>query len=395
MVYYRPESELRPVEQSAKNSTEMEGIKAKKKRGILSKLKYVFLAVVLAVLIGGGYFVYETGLAFDKMTGQNNSIIKTIAKMLPLGDNFFQILPTENKGSSPVDDYKNGKLDRMNILVLGYRGVDDPNGGLLTDSMMVVSVKKSTGEVALISVPRDLYVTLPHSDKKGKINEAYANGYEKGNWQMALSYSKQEVEDVTGLDVSYVVSVDFQAFKEIVDTLGGVTIYLDKPFVEKVPFAEGSIALPAGTNNINGEKALLYSRARESSSDFDRVRRQQQVMMAVKEKALSLGIITNPVKLVSMVNSIGNHVRTDAQLWEIEELAEVFSKVDNSKIKHRIFDTTPSGLLYQSHASNGAYILLPDGGNYDKIHEVCKDVFDAQTQGSQQSNNNGSSAATD
>lgn len=359
----------------------LEGVqnKNKKKHGIF-RLRNIFFVFIFAILLGGGYFAYETSSAFDKITGQNNSLIKSIAKMLPVGDNFFQILPTENNSDSPVEQYKNNKLDRMNILILGYRGVDDPNGGLLTDSMMVVSIKKSTGEVALISVPRDLYVTLPHSTQKGKINEAYALGTKNGGWESALSYSKQAIEEVTGLDIHYVTSVDFTAFKEIVDAMGGITIYLDKSFVEKVPFAEGSISLSAGSNTISGDKALLYSRARESSSDFDRVRRQQQVLMAIKDKALTLGVISNPVKIISMVNSLGNHVRTDAELWEIEELAQIVGKINNSSIKRRVFDTSEQGLLYQSHASNGAYILLPDGGDYDQMHEACKDIFDSSSQ---------------
>jgi LCP family protein required for cell wall assembly len=368
-------NEFKPT--AAVDSADMSGIRKKKKKRFF-RPRNVILLLALIVVLGGGYFLYQTSSAFDRMTGQNNSLLKSIAKMIPLGNNFFQILPVESSdASSAAQQFKDGKLDRLNILVLGYRGVDDPNGGLLTDSMMVLSIKKSTGEVALISVPRDLYVTLPHSSNKGKLNEAYALGTKNGGWKDALAYSKEEIETVTGLDIPYVASIDFTAFKEIVNTVGGVTIYLDQPFVEKVPFAEGSISLPAGKNTLSGDKALLYSRARESSSDFDRVRRQQQVLVGVKEKALSLGIMSNPTKLVSILNSLGNHVRTNAELWELQEIAGVAMNADTSNIKHRVFDTTPQGLLYETHASNGAYILLPEGGTYDKIKEACQNVFSA------------------
>lgn len=369
--------DIREIKQySEEKSQELDEIQKKHKKRSMFRLRNILLMLFLIVVAGGGYLLWQTNAAFDQMTGDSNSLIKTIAKMIPGGDNIFQILPTEKSGGSAVEDFKDDKLDRMNILVLGYRGVDDPNGGLLTDSIMILSIKKSTNAVALISVPRDLYVTLPHSEAKGKINEAYALGTKNGGWKTALDYSKQEIEEVTGLDIHYVASIDFAAFKDIVNTLGGITIYLDEPFVERVPFAEGSISLPAGKNNLTGEKALLYSRARESSSDFDRVRRQQQVLVAVKEKALSLGVVTDPTKMVAIINALGVHVRTSAQLWEMEELAGIMSKIDNSKIKRRVFDTSPAGLLTQSHASNGAYILLPVGGNYDKIHQTCKDIFD-------------------
>lgn len=374
------EFDIKEIKHSlADQHEDLKGLQRKKKKRSFFRLGNVLLVIIVAALLAGGYLFYQTSSAFDMMTGQSNSLIKSIAKMIPLSDNIFQILPQENSQGSAADQFKNDKLDRLNILLLGYRGVDDPNGGLLTDSMMVISIKKNTGEVALISIPRDLYVTLPHSESKGKINEAYALGMKNNGWKGALSYSKQEITEITGLDIHYVASIDFSAFKEIIDALGGITIHLDQPFVEKVPFAEGPISLPAGFSTISGEKALLYSRARESSSDFDRVRRQQQVLLAIKEKALSLGVISNPAKIVSIISSLGNHVRTDAELWEIEDIAGMLSKADSSKIRHKVFDTTEAGLLFQSHSSDGAYILLPEGGSYEKIQETCKNIFDVQT----------------
>jgi len=368
------EFEIREIRGAETAPSGLEEFKRKKKKRSIFRLKNIFFALIFIVLMSGGYLFYKTGSAFDKMTGESNSLLKSIVRMIPLGDN-FQILPVEDDGNSPIDEVRNDKIDRLNILLLGLRGVDDPNGGLLTDTMMIVSLKPKTNEIALISVPRDLYVTLPDSQTKGKINEAYAHGYKSGEWKGGLKSSKQEIEEVTGLPIHYVVSVDFNAFKEIIDTLGGVTVHLDKPFVESVPFEEGSISLPAGDNTLNGQKALLYSRARYSSSDFDRAKRQQQVLVAVKDKALSLGILSNPVKIVSILDSVGNHVRTDAELWEIKELAEMMRTINGGNAKHKVFDTTEEGLLKQSHSAAGAYILLPASGNYDEMHEACADIF--------------------
>lgn len=380
MAYYPPETEfkVREIRQQPKGvrSLDMREIKRKKKKRF-SRLKYAFLVIFLLAALGGGYFLYQTGSAFDKMTGQSNSLFKSIIKMLPLGENVFSILPIETSGHSPVDDIRNNKLDRLNVLLLGYRGVDDPNGGLLTDTMMIASLKPKTGEVALISVPRDLYVSMPNNkNEKAKINEAYAHGMKSGNWKDALAYSKESIEEVTGLDIHYVASIDFEAFKEIIDTMGGITIYLDKPFSEQNQFMEGSIYLPAGKNTIGGEKALLFARARFSSSDFERAKRQQQILVGVKEKALTMGILSNPVKIVSIMDSLGNHVRTNAELWEIKEMAGYFKDANSSNVKRKVFDTTPEGLLYQSHSAAGAYILLPEGGSYNKIQEACRNIFD-------------------
>jgi LCP family protein required for cell wall assembly len=384
MVYYTSDNQfsLREIKDAPKkdffkpNTAKISQLEKPRKKSLL-RLRYAFLAFALIFVFSGGYFLYKTNATFDQMTGQQNSLLKSIAKIIPFSGNFFQVLPVEGGEVSPVDQIKNNELDRLNILLLGLRGVGDPNGGLLTDTMMVMSIKVDTGEVALISVPRDLYIEIPNTDHKGKINEAYANGMKSNDWKGGLEYSKSAIENVTGLEIHYVTSVDFEAFKEIIDTLGGITVYLEKPFSERYQFEEGSIELPAGKNFIDGDTALLYARARFSSSDFDRARRQQQILVGVKEKALSLGILSNPVKIISIMNALGNHVRTDAELWEIKDLAGIFSKVDTSNVKRKVFDTSEEGMLYQSHSATGQYILLPEGGNFDKIHETCSNIFNA------------------
>lgn len=381
MVYYPPKKQF-DLDKIMKQDVDFSNVKRlkKEKRKILhfnsKKIAFIIGAIILAAVISGGYFIYKAGSTFNQVTGEKNSIVKSIIMMLPLSDKFFQILPVEGDEGSVMDRLKNNKLDRLNVLLLGIRGVNDPNGGLLTDTLMVMSVKPQTGEVALISIPRDFYVEMPYSDHKNKINEAYALGIKNDeHWKGGLKYSKEAVANVTGLDIHYAASIDFEAFKEIINTLGGITITLDEPFSETNQFEEGIIELPAGRQVIDGDTALLFVRARFSSSDFDRARRQQQVLLAVKEKAFSLGVVSNPIKIISILNSIGNHVRTDLELWEIQELAVMANRLDTSNIKRKVFSTGKDGLLYSSWSDNGSYILLPEGGNFDKIREVCRGIF--------------------
>ncbi len=379
MIHYSLKKNQSDAQEAASlnlGSSEFEEFKKERKKMLAKKAALVLMTLVFAVVITGGYLIYKTNSTFDKVTGEENSVFKSFIKMLPFGGSFFQVLPVEGEEGT-IDKIKSNRLERLNILLLGMRGVGDPNGGLLTDTIMVVSVKPRTGEVALISIPRDLYVKMPyHNNYKGKINEAYELGMKNKGWKEGLKYSKKVVSDVTGLDIHYAVSVDFKAFKEIIDTLGGITIYLDKPFSEKNQFAEGAIELPAGRQVIDGSTALLFVRARFSSSDFDRARRQQQVLLAIKEKAFSLGVLSNPMKIISILNSIGNHIRTDAKLWEIQELAVMARRMDMSNVKRKVFDTSPNGLLYASRDQNGSYILLPRGGNFDRIREACRNIFE-------------------
>jgi LCP family protein required for cell wall assembly len=382
MVYYPPEKqfdvkEIIKQDQDTKESSQLESVQKKNKRKLfVRKAALILTMFVFMVVISGGYVIYKANSTFDKITGQQNSVLESLIRILPLGGNFFQVLPVEGESMSAMDKIKNSELDRLNILILGMRGVNDPNGGLLTDTIMVVSIKPRTDKVALISIPRDLYVDIPHHDYKNKINEVYALGVkDSGSYKGGLEYSKEAVSEVTGLDIHYVASLNFKAFKEIINTLGGVTITLDKPFSEKNQFAEGVIDLPAGKQTMDGDTALLFVRARFSTSDFDRARRQQQVLLAIKEKAFGLGILYNPMKILSILNSLGNHVRTNAELWEIQEMAVMLRKIDGLNVKRKVFDTSKDGLLYASRDSNGSYILLPEGGNFDKIQEKCRNIF--------------------
>jgi len=353
-----------------------------------------WILFLVALLVGlGGLLIYKTGFTFSQIQTDKEDL---------------SFLISNESMATPEPD-----MDRLNILLLGLRGEDDPNGGLLTDSIMVLSYKKSTSQIALISLPRDLYVLMPGEKYKEKINFAYALGFEKKGAAGALLYSRVAVSQATGLYFDYAISVDHKALKEAVDILGGVEITLDKPFIESSQWIKGgdigsspyffiknethsttSVAteklatsseilipqkwvfeIPAGTSRLDGKTALYFVRARYSSSDFDRVRRQQILLTAIKDKAFSLGFLGNPVKIYQALETLGNNVRTNVPLSEVPKFISLAQKINSKDVVHKVFDTTPEGLLYSAYASNGAYILLPRGDDFSKIKEVCKNIF--------------------
>lgn len=339
--------------QEQSNNYENQYIEEKPRK---SKFRRFFFAFFLLVVLGVGVIAlaFKTGFTFSQISIDNN------------GGGF---LPIEQ----PI---KEKDPDRVNILLLGLRGEDDPHGGLLTDSIMLISLKKSTGQVALISIPRDLYVKMPGSDEQQKINYAHALGEEKKRGGGGIIYSKAIVSEVSGLYIDYAVSINHDAFKEIVDAVGGVDVYLDKPFIENKQFTDEIILeLPAGKNHLDGKTALFFVRSRYTTSDFDRMRRQQLVLVAVKDRVLSLGFLANPVKVFNLLSILGRNVRTDMGMGEMQGLISLASGIESSNIARKVFDTTSEGLLYSNHADNGAYILLPVGGNYDKMREACKSIF--------------------
>lgn len=324
--------------------------------------KWVVLTLIILILIIPIFYIIKTGFAFSKII-----TIKNIA-----WEKIFGQLPSSEYTPSKDED-------RINALLLGIRGEGDPDGGLLADGIMVVSFKKSTGQIALISIPRDLYLQMPGETKYEKINTAYVIGLEK--YDNGLDYAKKTVAFVTGLYIDYAAAINFKAFEDIIDLLGGATIYLDKPFVEDKQWLcdeNGQNCQPlvveAGTQTLNGEKALLYVRSRFSSNDFDRARRQQQVIVAIKDKILSLGILSDPLKINGILDVLSKNVRTDVSPWEIPELISLAKSARTENIIRRVFENSEEGLLYETKI-NGIYVLLPTEGNFSKIRENCQNVF--------------------
>jgi LCP family protein required for cell wall assembly len=332
------------------------------------KRRFVWFGISLLLLGFFSLFFFKTGFTISQVINVTNT-----ADILPFSSDLPQ-LPEKDP-------------DRINILLLGMRGLEDPGEGkLLSDAIIIASIKKSTGQVALISIPRDLYVRIWCFKGKKKINFAYLHG--------GLDCAKKTVSYLTGLYIDYAVSVNFKALQEAVDALGGITIYLEEPFEEDLQWAKEGwqedehwfikeidgeekwvFYLPAGVNHLDGQTALYYVRSRYSTNDFDRMRRQQQVLLALKEKALSLGVLANPIKIYNLLDILGKNIRTDMGLADIGNLINLASYLDAQHIKRKIFDTSPEGLLYHTFI-NGEYILLPVGDNFEQIQQACKNIFD-------------------
>ena len=319
--------------------------------------------VTILVLIASGAFFYKIGFTFS-----NIITIKNIA-----WEKIFGELPTPEEYLPPKDE------DRINVLLLGIGGIEHEDGGLLTDSVMVVSFKKSTSQVALISIPRDLYIQIPGENQYEKINTAYILGEQKyGN---GLDYSKKTVGYITGLYIDYAVLIDFESFKEVVDALNGISIHLDEPFIEDKQWwcdEYGSNCRPfiveAGDQTLDGETALFYIRSRFSSTDFDRTRRQQQIMLAIKDKILSLGILANPLIINDLFSAVAKNIKIDIMPWEIPSLIQLAQKADTENIIRKVLDASEEGLLYET-VQNSIYVLLPKDENFERIREACQQIF--------------------
>lgn len=263
--------------------------------------------------------------------------------------------------------------ERWDILILGMRGRQAKSGGMLTDSIIVLSYKKETGEAALVSIPRDLWVEVP-SWREQRINFAYVAGEMEEKGGGGLKLAKEVVSNVTGLDIDFAVVVDSWALKEIVDILGGIEVYEDKYF--SLNFYNNYVTIYPGKNYLSGSEVMTYTGSRAVGSDFGRMKRQQKVILAIKDKVFSLGLLARPDKIWSILSSLERHIETDIPFSQLKELIQIASSLKIENIKQVVFDTT--NYLYSTHTSSGAYILLPKAGDFSEIQEVCQNVFKEQ-----------------
>jgi polyisoprenyl-teichoic acid--peptidoglycan teichoic acid transferase len=279
--------------------------------------------------------------------------------------------------------------NRINVLLLGLGGEGHAGGGnYLTDTIIVASIRPEDNSVALLSIPRDLYVRIP-GFWSAKINSAYALSYAKTKDEAAASGLAAEIiTEVTGLPIHYYVRVDFDGFKQVVDTIGGVDVDVETAFVDRqyptYNLGYQTIRFDEGPNHFDGETALKFARSRYGNngegSDFARAKRQQKILDAVRNRVLSTGTLLNPAKVNGLLGTLGNHVGTNIELWEMERLIEFAKKYDSEQLSTRVLDDTAKGLLKFGSTPGAGSILLPRAGQfqYQEIHQLADRIFDEQ-----------------
>lgn len=275
------------------------------------------------------------------------------------------------------------KDDRINILLLGMGGLGH-DGPFLTDTIMIGSIKPSTGEIAMISIPRDLGVEIPGYGWR-KINSANAYGEaDKADWGGA--FATEVIEETFDLDIQYYVRIDFQAFEEIVDEVGGITVNVERSFTDPLYPAPNNeyqtISFTAGTQTMDGERALQYARSRHGSngegSDFARAARQQKVILALKEKVLSFGTLANPVRIFNIVEALENHLTTNMEFADMIAMIKLARELNTDNIVRLVLDTSVEGYLENSVGENGAFLLQPKSGTFEEINLLIEHIFDQE-----------------
>jgi polyisoprenyl-teichoic acid--peptidoglycan teichoic acid transferase len=333
--------------------------KAKRK-----KIRRTIIWVSVVIIVGAlGFFGFRAYQSINRIFANGSGNVLDL-----FNGNSGKALKGESRG-------------RTNILLLG---VGDPghDGENLTDSILILSIDYKTNSVAMFSIPRDTYVKIPGNGST-KINAAnvYGENKQKGSGPALV---KEVVQNTFGIPIDYYVLVNFSGLKQAVDAVGGVTVNVENTFCDYNYPTEykgdtSTVCFTAGPQNMNGVKALQFSRSRHAlgveGSDFARGKRQQRVLIALKEKMLSTNTTYNPKVVLDLINVLGSNVKTDFQATDFARLYDISKKVDASKIIQKSFDNSPEGMLVSDNSASSGYILLPRTGNWKEIQAAVANVF--------------------
>ena len=301
----------------------------RKKKRRLKKIPVIITVIVLMFVGYGSYLAYQT---------------------LQAASDSYDDLGREK--SELRDKEVTISNDPVSILIMGVEDYASEYDRGRTDTLMVATFNPDDKRLQLLSIPRDTKVEIVGKDMVDKINHAYAYGGK----EMTI----ETVENFLDIPIDYYATVNFEAFKNIVDILGGITV--DVPFdfeqnsddrvAEKLQFYEGEMEL-------DGRHALAYARMRMSDplGDIGRNQRQQQIIKAIIDKTLSPGTVT---KIDDLVNEVGRNVETNMRISEGLAFLKKYSDFDVSNIEQIKLET-------HSEMINGIDYQVP---NYDSLEEV-------------------------
>lgn len=313
--------------------------------------------------------------------------------------------------------------------LLGYGGAGH-DGGRLTDSIMVVRADEGTGQIALISVPRDSRVSLPShgsgQERFWKVNAAYAIGSDDRSYPGKPaeftgpggggSLAMHALEQVVGFPIEYFVAIDFNGFRQVIDQLGGLPIYIDRSFTDPYyPIAgleddlcekseeeveeltatlSGELLLhefncrfeelsfTRGQTVLDGETALKYVRSRHAGvdgGDFNRARRQRNLLLAVRDRVLSLGFIS---KIPQVVTSLTSHMQTNLPLDELGNYLARYQEFNDYQIVPIALTSDEDNTLKIGVSRDGQSIVLPASStdpsqpDWQSVHEFIEDELE-------------------
>jgi LCP family protein required for cell wall assembly len=337
--------------------------KQKRKGG--AKLGLKIISVVLLILVlSGAAFAAKIYISLKKVVKDKTEISAEGLR----GDLDLSSLKGEGDG-------------RVNILLLGTGDAGHAGEGL-TDTILVASIDPKTNDLVMLGIPRDLYVKVPGYGWD-KINAANALA-EQQKPGSGLEVVKKTVSDVIDQPIQYAARVDFSGFRLSVDKLGGINVYnpsdLSDPEYpcDKNENLSCGFKLKTGLYKMDGTTALKFARCRKGTcgDDYGRARRQQSVVVGMRDQALQLGNILNPAKVTELVSIVGDHLKTDLSIEEMKRLVTIGKKINSNKIVNKVLENEDDALVKNSNVGDASVVIPSNGvGNYKAIQSFVRSLF--------------------
>jgi LCP family protein required for cell wall assembly len=348
---------------------ETQPVRIRKKQSFTGLIIRIVIAILAITAALAAYTVTRTLVSTWNLTNMPGEPVA----FDPLNFTFDQTPDPENSGSAtlmsdipPVIQPTPVQWDgvkRITILILGLDYRDWEAGEKpRSDSMILVTVDPVSKTAGMLSIPRDMWVVIPGADYY-KINTAYFIG--------GPQLAKQTVEQFIGVPVDYYAQIDFNAFVQFIDTLGGLDMKI-KEAIKVDPVGPGNtIILEPGTQTLSGAVALAYARNRYTKfDDFDRARRQQEVIMAVRNQLVNLKMIPTLVaKSPQLYKDLSQGINTNLSLDQVIRLAYLMEQIPPENITKAVIGTN---MVSFAKNSEGLDILLPVP---DRIRDLRDTVF--------------------
>lgn len=362
-----------------------------------------FITALIVAAMTGACLSFRVPSSSDGMAGSG----------LPRPSLFSALRDLFRSGDAGLASDEN---DRTNFLILGVGG-EGHQGAELTDTIIFASARSSDKTVGMLSIPRDMTVPVPDEGwRKVNVVNALAEAREEGSGPEALI---GVLEPIINQEIHYYLKVDFDGFAELIDKLGGVDVYVARSFTDSqypIPSMEevdcGSaetledgegmeegieteeaeeipnydcrfqmVSFQEGWEHMDGRTALQYVRSRHGnngeSSDFARSRRQENLLLALKQKVLSLNTLGHPSKISAVLSALEKHIQTNLNLGEIIKLGQLYGSIKPEEINTQVLDTSEGGPLY-STIMNGAFVILPKNDNWSGVQKIAAELLSGE-----------------
>ena len=274
--------------------------------------------------------------------------------------------PRFEPSTQPVPEWSG--TSRITLLLLGTDQRDGENAPPRTDTIIVATLDPVAKTAGMISLPRDLWVTIPGYGQD-RINASFELG-EAAKRGGGAELTRKTVEELLGVPVHHYALIGFTGFQRLVDEVGGVVVDVERPIKDnEYPDANYNlrrIFFQPGLQRLDGESALWYVRTRHADSDFGRARRQQQFLMGLRRQALQLNLLP---KAPAILAALSDTIKTDLKPAEILGLARVAKDLDSGAVVSRVIDET---MTTHWVTPAGAQVELP---NKDALKRVAQEVF--------------------